>query len=53
MAVWVYNFSAKRLGVRKGPLSGEWDAQDKQQGQADTLEAWPMAKHHLLWMRGL
>ncbi len=36
-AVLVYNFPSKCLGVRKGPLSGEWDAQDKQQGQADTL----------------
>ena len=35
--LFVYNLTAKRLGVRKGPLSGEWDAQDKEQGQADTL----------------
>lgn len=36
-ALLVYNLTAKRLGVRKGPLSGKWDAQDNQQGQADTL----------------
>jgi hypothetical protein len=33
----VYHLPAKRLGVRKGPLSDEWDAHDEKQGQADTL----------------
>jgi hypothetical protein len=37
MIALVYNLPLKRLSVRKGPLSAEWDAQDNQQGQADTL----------------
>ena len=35
--VWVYYLSVKLLSVWKGPLGNEWDAQDQQQGQADTL----------------
>jgi hypothetical protein len=36
-AVRVYYLSLKLLSVRKGPLGDKWDAQDQQQGQADTL----------------